>query len=214
MESRLNQKIQDLQSSLQCSITANVKRIESDTKKSFSDAVKQNITEQNNSPNLRSIIKDARNEQQLEEREKRLRKNNIIIHGIADPISEDEDQMKQRDKEFTENLFKAIKVDVTPTVVQLIGKPEDHKKRPIKVIFNSPADKEKIMQSLKNLKNNESYNGMSIMIDLTEGERALYKSWTEKAKQKNLDEPSDSKFVWRVRGSPKNGLCRVVYILS
>jgi len=158
MESRLNQKIQDLQSSLQCSITANVKRIESDTKKSFSDAVKQNITEQNNSPNLRSIIKEARNEQQLEEREKRLRKNNIIIHGIADSISEDEDQMKQRDKEFTENLFKAIKVDVTPTVVQLIGKPEDHKKRPIKVIFNSPADKEKIMQSLKNLKNNESYN--------------------------------------------------------
>ena len=34
----------------------------------------------------------------------------------------------------------------------------------------------------------------------------MIKDWSDKANEKNKNESPDSKFVWRVRGSPKDGL--------
>ena len=62
------------------------------------------------------------------------------------------------------------------------------------------------MRNLGNLQQYPSYKGISITEDLTVAERDQYKTWLEKANKKNQDEPNDTSFVWRVRGSPKNGL--------
>ena len=80
------------------------------------------------------------------------------------------------------------------------------KKRPIKVVFNTEAEKNKIMENLKELKGQEKFRGMSITDDYTLAERQIIKEYSDKAKDYNNKEPQDSDYVWRVRGSPKNGL--------
>ena len=60
------------------------------------------------------------------------------------------------------------------------------------------------MLSLKHLKGKTSYDGISVAEDFTLFERSMIQEWIKKVKAKK--EPSDSKYVWRVRGSPFKGL--------
>ena len=62
------------------------------------------------------------------------------------------------------------------------------------------------MENLKALKGQESFRGISLSYDYTVTERQLNKEYSEKAKENNRNEPPNSRYVWRVRGSPKNGL--------
>ena len=62
-----------------------------------------------------------------------------------------------------------------------------------------------VMHSLKNLKGKTSYDGISVTKD-TLFERSMIQEWTKRVKAKNEKEPSDSKYVWRVRRSPSKGL--------
>ena len=64
------------------------------------------------------------------------------------------------------------------------------------------------MNSLKNLNGKTSYDGISIVEDFTLCKRSMIQEWTKKVKvkAKNEKEPSYSKYVWRVRGSPSKGL--------
>ena len=43
-------------------------------------------------------------------------------------------------------------------------------------------------------------------VDETVNERMMIKEFVNKAKEENTKEPSDTKYIWRVRGTPKNGL--------
>ena len=55
--------------------------------------------------------------------------------------------------------------------------------------------------------NYKFYIGISVREDYTYSERALIKNFIEQAKAKNLEENAkNSNIVWRVRGTPKNGL--------
>jgi len=51
--------------------------------KLFAQAVKQTTTKDHSLTSLREIIKEARNEEQKEDRDKKVRPNNKIIHGIS-----------------------------------------------------------------------------------------------------------------------------------
>ena len=63
------------------------------------------------------------------------------------------------------------------------------------------------MGNLRNLKDNENYKGISIKEDYTINERQLIKSYTEQAKTMNeLERAKKSTTVYKVRGTPKNGL--------
>ena len=74
-------------------------------------------------------------------------------------------------------------------------------------MFNSEEDKEKVLGNLRNLKDNLIYKGISITNDLTFSERMLIKEFHDQAKSKNKqEEENETNIVWRVRGTPKNGL--------
>ena len=62
------------------------------------------------------------------------------------------------------------------------------------------------MRSLNYLKDEEEFKGVSITDDYTATERKLLKEWSIKAKEKTKEESVNSKYVWKVRGTPKNGL--------
>ena len=66
---------------------------------------------------------------------------------------------------------------------------------------------QKILRNLRNLKGNLEYIGVSIKEDYTFNERQYIRNFVEKAKAMNaLEETKMSDTVWRVRGTPKNGL--------
>ena len=62
------------------------------------------------------------------------------------------------------------------------------------------------MENLRELKGQERFRGMSITDDYTLAKRQMIKMYSEKAKENNNKETPNSPYVWRVRGSPKNGL--------
>ena len=74
------------------------------------------------------------------------------------------------------------------------------------LVLSSEFDKDRVLQNLTNLKNQASFKGVSITEDYTAAERTLLKEWRDKAKAKNDDEETESNYIWRVRGTPKNGL--------
>ena len=87
-----------------------------------------------------------------------------------------------------------------------LGKVDSTRTRPLKVILATEDDKLKVMGNLKKLKDKVNFASVSVTEDYTIAEREAIKIKTEEVKVKNAAEPVDSKFVYRLRGSPKNGL--------
>jgi len=172
--------------------------------KSFAEAVKQTTTKDHSPKSLREIIKEARNEEQKEDRDKKVRRNNIIIHGIQD------DQTKEEQEKWTNDivtdLFKDLAITINAKKIERIGFQTQSKRRPIKVTLKSQTDKDTIMKNLKNLKGITKYGKISVTDDYTKAERQMFKTWTDKAKEMNDKEPEESTIIWRVRGSPTNGI--------
>ena len=151
---------------------------------------------------FRTIIKEARNEELAEQTEKRRRACNIILHGVNEAVDADRNEAK---KTFINSFIDTIKVATTFKSVLRLGKASPSKNRPIMVVFEKEDEKDKIMNSLKHLKDNEIYKGLSVTEDLTFTDREIIREWKERAKIANDQETAGSKYVYKVRGSPKNG---------
>ena len=147
-----------------------------------------------------------RNEEMEEERDRKSRAKNIIIHGKFEIGNAD-------DKFFSDNLIKELQIGA-PKINQIerIGKETEGGngstlKRPIKLTMNSEEDKDKVLNNLKALKDKPLYKRISITADYTYSERQLVRDYRERANQKNDNETANqTNYIWRVRGTPKNGL--------
>ena len=155
---------------------------------------------------LRTIMNEAKNEELAEEREKKLRACNIILHGVKEPNNENKTEAKLADETYISEFLDAVEVQVTCKYVARLGKHDTNKRRPIKLVMNSEDDKRKVMENLRKLKDNNTFFGLSVAHDYTIAERELTKEFSEKAKERNDNEPQDSKYIWKIRGNPKNGL--------
>ena len=159
------------------------------------------------------IIKDRRtqmlvnkNEEMEEERDRKSRAKNIIIHGKFEIGKAD-------DKFFSENLIKELQIGALKiNQIERIGKEAEGgngstQKRPMKLIMNNEEDKDKVLHNLKALKGKSLYKGISITADYTYSERQLVRDYREQANEKNDNETANqTNYIWRVRGTPKNGL--------
>jgi hypothetical protein len=180
--------------------------------KTYADSVK-NIHEavtsqpiQTETKDLRKIIKDAKNEELAEETDKKSRSCNIILHGLRECIGDD---AKGTDEAYVKSFLETLKTSATTyKSIFRLGKQDPNKKRPrpIKLIMKSEDDKKNIMDNLKHLKDQEMFKGLSVADDHTISERQLIKEYTEQAKESNQNESPNSKYIWKVRGEPKNGL--------
>ena len=73
--------------------------------------------------------------------------------------------------------------------------------------MNNEVDKQNVMNNLKNLEDVVLFRGVSVTEDYTASERNMITNMVEDAKAKNSKEEPDSRYKWKVRGTPKNGLC-------
>ena len=148
---------------------------------------------------------EDKNQVLAEEMDKKRRERNIIIHGISEMSTDG-------DKTFARNLFKALHAVPTPVLqIERIGQKSESTqepgKRPIKITFKSEEDKNGVLDNLRYLKGKMEYKGINITPDYTFKERQLIKDFSIEASKKNIEEEKNgSSYVWRVRGTPKNGM--------
>ena len=114
----------------------------------------------------------TKNEEMVEEADRKRRVKNLIIHNKNELTPE-------HDKAYTQNLIKELKVgDIDVKQIERLGQKDNAKKRPIKIVFNNEEDKEKVLNNLENLKDIQMYKGISITPDHTYSERMLIKTKT------------------------------------
>ena len=127
-------------------------------------------------------MNETRNSQLVQERERKLRGANFVIHGVTEVMQIDEDT----DNLFVNELLRKIEVEATPVKITRLGKTQPNKNRPLKVQLSNEQEKEKVMMRLSNLKDaEERFKKISITDDYTLEERQEIKSWVDKAKEKN-----------------------------
>lgn len=150
--------------------------------------------------NFRAIMLASKNEELAEETERKRRECNLVIHGK-------EELPNNEDQKFVDDLIKELCIgNIKIKTVERIGTLVEKKVRPMKIVFSSVADKEKVHSNLRNLQGKTDFNGISIKDDYTYSERMMIKEFAKKAREESLKEGVNSDYVWRVRGNPKNGL--------
>ena len=116
--------------------------------------------------------------------------------------------MKEEDAEpkadhLVRELFDTVGVEHHPTTLaHRLGSKSANKIRPIKITLESYERKSELLSKLWKLKNGlEKFRKISITEDFTQEERNEIKLWVEEAKQRTKME---TKYIWKVRGSPRN----------
>lgn len=135
------------------------------------------------------------------------RKNNVIIHRIAESGASTEDLKRIDDKTVTLQLFKdVLQVNCDNSDIKRIfrlGK-FTGKDRPLLIEFKDGRTKNQIMESLSKLKNaEERFKTISICHDMTESERIQCRTLVKEAKDKQAADQS-GEWLYRVRGVPGN----------
>ena len=169
---------------------------------SFKSVLTKNIPN-TPSPNLKQVILEERNNQLVQDRERKRRATNVIIHGVK----EDSENITKSDEKYVKELMTVLGVDNYPESVVRLGNVDSDRKRsrPLRLAFRNEDEKNSIMKRLSNLKKaEEQFNKISITDDYTLEERQEIKKYVEEAQKKNKTETGN--FYWRVRGSPKTGL--------
>ena len=80
--------------------------------------------------NFQSILVTMRNEELAEQREKKERFCNIIIHGREESKEQSDNTL------FVNNMIQKIRGNVTPKLISRIGRSEGNKKNPIKNVLH------------------------------------------------------------------------------
>ena len=126
------------------------------------------------------------------------REQNIIIHGI--------DEGKYTEAQYLAEFFDVLELDLNSMCAShRLGTKQNDRIRPLKIIMKSVKEKVKVMSRLGRLKGaDEVFKKISVTDDYTMEEREEIKRWVIMAKEKNMTGTKD--YVWKVRGTPKEGI--------
>lgn len=204
IESIFTKKMADLETKTEKMIKEEIQQTKNYMKET-SQKTYAEITKKH-SENVKSAIKEQKEEDVNEQKDIISRKNNIIIYGIEEPMGETKEKEQEQDKKDIKEILYIIGVqDIVPKHHRIGQKDEDGlKQRPIKMILKSSSEKERIMQNLHKLKPHRNWTGLSIRDDFTINERKKIKEKCQEAK--NLNKGNNCDFVWCVRGSPRTRL--------
>lgn len=182
-------------------ISVTIKKIEStsrfrnddDTNKSYATALKSDGNTQNRVTRNGSFD-EAQFAKLSDEHDRRRRSLNLIIHGHREMAN---------DETVVREILRSIHQPAPEFKWIRIGRKEQKKARPIKVIFKKEGDRKKIMENLFKLKGNEEYAGISITHDYSIMERKLIKQWVDRAKDLSS---KNKKCTFKVWGNIYDGL--------
>ena len=152
---------------------------------------------------IKHAIRDVKNDDKIEDIEIEKRAKNIMIHG-AEEVGDNSEDIRKEDEGYVNSILETLGVPNTLESVTRLGKANNEKRRPIKLVMKSKEDKMKVMSNLNKLKGTENDLGkISVTDDYTNTERDEIRRWVQKAQEKSAQDPEN---IYKVRGDPKNGM--------
>ena len=137
-------------------------------------------------------------------KEREARAQNVIIHGLPEEANSLEGRVA--DNQTIKDFLTAIGVASEPRSISRIGESNDARCRPIKLIMAINNEKDLVMSSLSKLKEApDKFKRISVTDDYTAKEHEEIRKMVVEAKSKTALE-GEGKFVFKVCGTPKNGL--------
>ena len=157
---------------------------------------------------VRKVIQDVKNDEKVELLEQEKRAENFIIHG-SDEIGDTNEEVEGNDATYIKDILKKLNVQEEPESITRLGKPNESKRRVMKICMKTKEAKVNVMSNLGFLKGTEEVFGkISVTEDYTVSEREKLREFSAKAKEEEKKDPSR---VFKVRGDPKNGLRIISY---
>ena len=157
---------------------------------------------------VRKAIKDIKNDEKVELMEQEKRAQNFIIHG-ADEIGDTKEKIEENDATYIKDILKKLRVEEVPESITRLGKPNESKRRVMKICMKTKDAKASVMSNLGLLKGTEeTFGKISVTEDYTVSEREKLREFSAKAKEQEKNDPTR---VFKVRGDPKNGLRIISY---
>ena len=156
---------------------------------------------------VKKVLAETR-EQAAEEKQKEVRRNNIIIYRAKESTDESTEARYKFDKDFCFKLVsEVLEIDCEAAEIKRVvrlGKREEGENRPLLLEFRSNVTKNRVMESLSKLREApDNYKNLSVVHDMTKTERQACKHLVEEAKTKQQDDTT-GEWLYRVRGNPGN----------
>ncbi len=142
---------------------------------------------------VKKAVQDGLREETYQQRERKRRANNIVIHGMKEDACTE-------DAVLIRKLMDAIKVKHSPKYFTRLGNTTTTTIRPLKIVMNNVEEKRTFMKALPKLKDAGVFSRLRITDDYTIKDRKTISLWLNKAKERNATEPGNS--TWLIRGSP------------
>ena len=172
---------------------------------SYAERMKSSIpfTQGSPCPNFREIIRETQNEELVQLKEREARVCNIIIHGLWEQANT---EIRNEDDRNTIQEFLNIinKVNAAVESITRLGKYDETKSRPIKVVVKIVNDKNTIMGKLSELKTApDRFKRISVTDGYTAEERLMIRNMLSEARNETETEGNGA-YVYKVRVTLKN----------
>jgi hypothetical protein len=152
------------------------------------------------------IVEDKIELHAEEEKIKERKKNNVIIHRLAESKATERKEKNNEDRKEVISLINEVlqvpcedKTDIKN--VYRLGK-EGDKERPLLIEFGDGTLKNRVMESLSKLRNaEEKHKRISVTHDMTQTEREQCRELVKQSKEKQQADES-GEWLYKVRGLP------------
>ena len=132
----------------------------------------------------------------------------ILIWKRYETDNTDMEKEKEDNTKVVNGLLDTLQLEGTYEKIRRLGRRKDDKTKPLKISMTTLNEKQLIMSNLRKLKNaTDTYRRISITDDYTFEERQEVRKKVIEAKNKTEAE-GEGNYVWKVRGTPKNGQAR------
>ena len=117
LEKVVTSKLNEIEKTLIEMIEKKINNVFLNENKTYAEALGQTLNNVTNPPantqEMKSIIKEARNDELVRERERKSRAANLIVHGVEEVRTENS-STKEYDQEFITSLFRVIGSNTNP----------------------------------------------------------------------------------------------------
>ena len=101
------------------------------------------------------------------------------------------------------SILALIGISSQPKKITRLGKKMENKPRTLKIEMCAIQEVESLMANLSRLKGlSDEFGKISVTEDYTKNEREVIKRYVAEAKEKEVD----PNYIYKIRGTPKNGL--------
>ena len=90
--------------------------------------------------NLANVIKTTKNDDLIEKKERERSSANLIIFGISE--SNNQNNVKEHDEKFVQSFPGTMGITSSPKQIVHLGKPNENKKRPFKLVMTNSEVKD------------------------------------------------------------------------